>query len=81
MPRPRHPAYAADQSVVSSRLTVKVFSIKQTTFTFIRKHMKSIIIKASAVTAILLASAGAYASTMDCCGGLECCVKMLACCF
>ena len=29
----------------------------------------------------LLASAGAYASTMDCCGGLECCVKMLACCF
>ncbi|WP_268878626.1 hypothetical protein [Rugamonas aquatica] len=43
--------------------------------------MKSIIIKATAVTAILLASAGAYASTMDCCGGLECCVKMLACCF
>ena len=28
--------------------------------------MKSIIIKASAVTAILLASAGAYASSMDC---------------
>ncbi|WP_268878370.1 hypothetical protein [Rugamonas rivuli] len=43
--------------------------------------MKSIIIKASAVTAILLASAGAYASSMDCCNGLECCIKMLACCF
>lgn len=43
--------------------------------------MKSIILKASAVTAILLASAGAYASSMDCCGGLACCVKMLACCF
>ena len=43
--------------------------------------MKSIVIKASAVTAILLASAGAYASSMDCCNGLECCLKMLACCF
>lgn len=44
--------------------------------------MKSIIIKATAVTAILLASAGAYAATaMDCCVSLECCVKMLACCF
>jgi hypothetical protein len=44
--------------------------------------MKSIIIKASSVTAILLASAGAYAATtMDCCVSLECCVKMLACCF
>ena len=44
--------------------------------------MKSIIIKASAVTAILLASAGAYAATtMDCCASLECCMKMLSCCF
>lgn len=44
--------------------------------------MKSIIIKASAVTAILLASAGAYAATtMDCCSSLECCLNMLACCF
>lgn len=44
--------------------------------------MKSIIIKSSAATAILLASAGAYAATaMDCCASLECCLKMLACCF
>ena len=44
--------------------------------------MKSIIIKASAATAIVLASAGAYAATtMDCCGSLECCLNMLACCF
>lgn len=44
--------------------------------------MKSIIIKASALAAILLASAGAYAATtMDCCGSVECCLKMLSCCF
>lgn len=44
--------------------------------------MKSIIIKASAVTAILLASAGAYAATaMDCCVSLDCCLQMLSCCF
>ncbi|HEX8404372.1 MAG TPA: hypothetical protein VF670_07135 [Duganella sp.] len=44
--------------------------------------MKSTIIKASAATAILLASAGAYAATtMDCCASVECCLKMLACCF
>jgi hypothetical protein len=42
--------------------------------------MKSIIIKTSTVTAILLASVGAYAANMDCCGDLACCLKMLACC-
>ncbi len=42
--------------------------------------MKSIIIKTAAVTAALLASAGAYAANMDCCGDLACCLKMLACC-
>ncbi len=43
--------------------------------------MKSTLIKAASVAALLLASAGAYASSMDCCDGLACCLKMLACCF
>ena len=42
--------------------------------------MKSMLIKTAAVAAAVLASAGAYAATMDCCGDLACCLKMLACC-
>ena len=42
--------------------------------------MKSMIIKTAAVAAAVLASAGAYAANMDCCGDLTCCLKMLACC-
>ena len=41
--------------------------------------MKSILIKTAALAAAL-ASAGAYAANMDCCGDLACCLKMLACC-
>lgn len=42
--------------------------------------MKSKLIKAASAAALLLASVGAYASTLDCCGDLACCLKMLACC-
>jgi hypothetical protein len=42
--------------------------------------MKSKLIKISAAGALLLASAGAFAASMDCCGDLACCLKMLACC-
>ncbi|WP_267878131.1 hypothetical protein [Duganella aceris] len=42
--------------------------------------MKSILFKSAAIAATLLASAGAYAASMDCCGDLACCLKMLACC-
>jgi hypothetical protein len=42
--------------------------------------MKSMILKTTAVVATVLASAGAYAANMDCCGDLACCLKMLACC-
>ena len=43
--------------------------------------MKSILIKSSAALALLGASALAMAAKMDCCDGLECCLRMLACCF
>lgn len=42
--------------------------------------MKSIFIKTAAVAAAVLASAGAYATNMGCCGDVACCLKMLACC-
>lgn len=42
--------------------------------------MKSKILKATAVASLLGASAAAWAST-SCCGSLECCLQMLACCF
>jgi hypothetical protein len=42
--------------------------------------MKSTLIKLASASALLLASAGAFAASMDCCGDLACCLKMLACC-
>jgi hypothetical protein len=45
--------------------------------------MKSKIIKITGATALLLASAGAFAANFSCCGGdLACCIQnALACCF
>ncbi|WP_295758324.1 hypothetical protein [Undibacterium sp.] len=43
--------------------------------------MKSNFAKISLALSLLAASAFAMASTNDCCAGLECCLKMLACCF
>ena len=43
--------------------------------------MKIKVIKIAAVAAMLATSAVAYASVPDCCSGLECCLRMLACCF
>ncbi len=43
--------------------------------------MKSKIIKVTAAVALLGASAFAFAANNDCCSSIECCIKMLACCF
>jgi len=43
--------------------------------------MKSFIIKTTAALGLLGASAIAMASSMDCCNGVECCMRMLSCCF
>lgn len=42
--------------------------------------MKSKIVKLTAVVSLLGASAAAWAAG-SCCGDLECCLQMLACCF
>ena len=42
--------------------------------------MKSTLIKISIAAGLLAASAGAYAAANDCCGSIECCLKMLASC-
>ena len=43
--------------------------------------MKLNIVKIAAVFGLLATSAVAYAATSDCCGSVECCMRMLACCF
>jgi hypothetical protein len=43
--------------------------------------MKSKIVKITAIVALMATSAVAFAATNDCCGGIECCIKMLSCCF
>jgi hypothetical protein len=43
--------------------------------------MKSKLIKAAAAAILLSGSAVAYAASNGCCGSIECCLKMLACCF
>lgn len=43
--------------------------------------MKTTYLKLAGAAALLLASAGAFASNMDCCSSLECCLNMLRCCF
>jgi hypothetical protein len=43
--------------------------------------MKSKIIKVGAAVALLATSAVAFAASNDCCSSIECCIKMLACCF
>lgn len=40
--------------------------------------MKSKLIKLAAAAILLAASAAAMASNMDCCGSIECCLRMLA---
>lgn len=40
--------------------------------------MKSKLIKLSAAVALLVAGSAAMASTLDCCGSIECCLRMLA---
>ena len=40
--------------------------------------MKSIILKSGAAAALLAVSAAAFASGMDCCMSIACCIKMLA---
>ncbi|MTW03516.1 hypothetical protein [Pseudoduganella ginsengisoli] len=40
--------------------------------------MKNTLIKCSAAAALLAAASAAMASTMDCCGSIECCLRMLA---
>lgn len=42
--------------------------------------MKRRLVQAAVVVATLSASASVWASTM-CCGDLQCCLAMLACCF
>ena len=39
--------------------------------------MKSKLIKISTAAALLVAASAAMASTMDCCGSIECCLRML----
>ncbi len=43
--------------------------------------MKSTYLKIAGGVVLLVASAGAMASNFACCGDLECCLRMLACCF
>lgn len=42
--------------------------------------MKSKLIKTTVALALLAGSAGAYAAANGCCGSIECCLQMLACC-
>ena len=42
--------------------------------------MKSKLIKATVAFTLLAGSAAAYAAANGCCGSVECCLKMLACC-
>jgi hypothetical protein len=43
--------------------------------------MKTKLVKALVATTLIVASAGALAANMGCCGDLACCLQMLACCF
>jgi hypothetical protein len=43
--------------------------------------MKSKIVKITTAVALLATSAVAFAATSDCCVSVECCIKMLSCCF
>ncbi|SHG95526.1 hypothetical protein [Massilia sp. CF038] len=43
--------------------------------------MKSTIFKVTAALALAATSVAALAGTHDCCGGIECCIRMLSCCF
>jgi hypothetical protein len=42
--------------------------------------MKSTLIKTAVAMTLLVGSAAAYAAANGCCGSVECCLKMLACC-
>ncbi len=43
--------------------------------------MKTTLFKALACVTLLSASAVAYAASNDCCDSIECCLRMIACCF
>ncbi|WP_259772427.1 hypothetical protein [Pseudoduganella albidiflava] len=43
--------------------------------------MKSKLVKITIAAGLLAASTAAFAAANGCCGSIECCLKMLACCF